>query len=122
MSTQKVLIVEDEKPMAKALALKLGHEGVEAEVVHDGKEGLEKARTGGYALIILDLIMPVMDGFTFLETLKKEGVKTPVVVASNLSQEGDAERAKKLGAVDYFIKSNTPLADIVAHITKILNA
>ena len=118
--SKKVLIVEDERPMAKALALKLGHEGIEADVEHDGAEGLARAKSGDYALIILDLIMPVMDGFTFLEELKKAKVGTPVIVASNLSQEGDAKRAKELGVVDYFIKSNTPLAEIVAHIQSVL--
>ena len=54
--------------------------------------------------------MPEMDGFTFLEQLKK---KTPVIVLSNLGQSEDRERAKKLGAKDYLVKSNTPITDIV---------
>ncbi len=61
-------------------------------------------------MILLDLIMPQMDGFTFMEQLKK---KTPVIILSNLGQDEDKERAKQLGAVDYFVKSNTPITEII---------
>lgn len=61
-------------------------------------------------MILLDLIMPHMDGFAFMEQLKK---KSPVIVLSNLGQDEDKERAKKLGAKDYFVKSNTPITEII---------
>ncbi len=61
-------------------------------------------------MILLDLIMPEMDGFTFLQNLKK---KTPVIVLSNLGQDEDRARAKELGAKDYMVKSNTPITEIV---------
>lgn len=121
MSTQKILIIEDERPLARALQLKLSHEGIESEIVFNGEDGLNALRSGYFDLVILDLIMPVMDGFQFLETMNSENLKTPVIVSSNLSQETDAKRARSLGAVDYFVKSNTPLADIVATIKNFLN-
>lgn len=120
MNKKRILIVEDEKAMAKILHLKLQHEGIESDIVHNGKDGLEKMRTNTYDLVVLDLIMPIMDGFTVLETMQVENITTPVIVASNLSQEGDLERASSMGAKDYFIKSNTPLLDIVNRIKKFI--
>ena len=73
-----------------------------------------------FDLILLDLIMPVMDGFELLEKMKERGLKTPVIVLTNLGQTEDAKKAKELGAVDYFIKSNTAIADVVKHIDKVL--
>ena len=71
---------------------------------------------GGLDLIILDLVMPKIDGFSFLETIKKKKVKTPVFVISNLSQGEDEKRARDLGAREYFTKSDISLAEIVAKI------
>ncbi len=118
--TKKILIIEDEKPIARALELKLSHSGYEAAVAYNGAEGLAYLAKNKVDLILLDVIMPTMDGFTVLETLKKKGNKTPVVMLSNLSQEEDEKRAKELGAKDFFIKSNTPLVEIVGFIKKFL--
>jgi DNA-binding response OmpR family regulator len=74
-----------------------------------------------FDLIVLDLILPKLTGFEVLEELKKKKSTTPVIVASNLSQGEDQERAKTLGARDYFVKSDTSLSQVVEHITKILN-
>ncbi len=109
----KILIAEDEKPMAKALVMKLKKEGFEAEAVHDGESAVEAIKTGKYDLALLDLVMPKLDGFGVLERIKKEKVKAKIIVASNLGQESDIKRAKDLGAVDYFIKSDTPLVKII---------
>lgn len=105
-----ILIIEDERPLSHALELKFSHEGFACTVANNGTEGLKEANTGKYAVILLDLIMPEMDGFTFLEQMKK---KTPVIVLSNLGQTEDKDRAKALGAKDYLVKSNTPITDIV---------
>jgi DNA-binding NarL/FixJ family response regulator len=64
--------------------------------------------------------MPKRDGFSTLEEIKKRGIKVPVVISSNLSQEEDLEKAKRLGAIDFFIKSNTPINKIVESIRKYL--
>lgn len=113
---QKILIIEDEKPMARALELKLTHAGFSVVVANDGEAGLNLAKKNTFGLILLDLIMPKKDGFSLLESLKQEGIKTPVIILSNLSQAEDEKRAKELGAKDFFIKSNTPIADIVEKI------
>ena len=120
--TQKrILIVEDEKPMAKALALKLTHVGYDAVVTNNGQEGLAALEKEKFDLILLDIVMPKLDGFGVLEALKKNGNKTPVAMLSNLSQEEDEKKAKALGAREFFIKSNTPIADIVNRVQTILD-
>ena len=112
----KILIVEDEKPLAKALTYKLLKSNFKVESVYDGQEGLDYIDKEDVDLVILDLMMPKMDGFTFLKKLKDMDKKVPVIVASNLGQKKDVEEAKALGAVDYIVKSDTPLSAIVDRI------
>lgn len=119
-SKKKVLIVEDEKPMARALELKLTHAGFEANAVFNGEEGMALLQKETYALILLDLVMPKMDGFKVLEALQDKKITTPVIVLSNLSQQDDEKRAKALGAKEFFIKSDTPIATIVEKISQFL--
>lgn len=119
---KKVLIAEDEKPMARAMELKLQHEGFGTHVVFDGEGALEALMHGGYDVAILDLMMPKKDGFEVLQTLKQMQIKTPIIVASNLSQQEDIRRAKDLGAKDYFIKSDTPIATIIQYVKHALTA
>lgn len=113
MTTKKILIAEDEKPMANALSLKLRSVGFETTLVYDGESAISAVREFSFDLIILDLVMPKKDGFFVLAELKKLKITTSVIVSSNLSQDEDIKRAKELGARDYFIKSDTTLAEIV---------
>lgn len=115
---KKVLIAEDEKPMARALELKLINSGYDAKAVHNGEEVIKELKKGGYNLLLLDLIMPVLDGFGTLEKIKKEKIKIKVIVSSNLSQEDDIKKAKSLGAVDFFIKLDTPLTKVLENVKK----
>ena len=111
-----LLIVEDERPLAHALELKMKHEGYDVETALTGAQGLEMASTGKYDLILLDIIMPEIDGFTLLTTIRAKHVKTPVIILSNLGQEEDKARAQSLGVTDYFVKANTPISEIVAKV------
>lgn len=120
-SKKRILIVEDERPLAHALELKLNHEGYETAVASTGKEGLEKALTGKFDLILLDLILPEMDGFAVMLELRSKKIKTPVVVLSNLGQDEDRKKAKDLGVIDYLVKSNAPLAEIISLVKKSSN-
>ncbi len=113
MGQKRILIAEDQKPMANALGLKLSSVGFQTQIVADGEAAITAAQSTPFDLIILDLVMPKKDGFAVLTELKKLQIATPVIVCSNLSQEEDSQRAKSLGAKDYFIKSNTTLAQIV---------
>ncbi len=117
---KRVLIIEDERPLAHALELKINHEGYETVVCLTGSEGLREALTGQYSVILLDLIMPELDGFTLLERLQEGRIRTPVIVLSNLGQEEDKVRAKALGAVDYFVKANTPILEIVRRMKEVM--
>lgn len=116
----KILIAEDDVALAKALELKFQHEGFETDHATDGAEAEVKLRAGGADLLILDLVMPKADGFDVLEMMKKEGMKIPVIVASNLSQVEDKDRAMKLGAVDFFIKSDIAISDLVDRVKNIV--
>jgi len=114
MATKKILIVEDEKSLAHTLQIKLEGAGYHTTVASDGQEALDiLAGKEKYDLILLDLILPKLDGFRVMEELKKMENKTPVIVLSILSQEEDRRRAAELGARDYFVKSHTSLADLV---------
>ena len=115
-----ILIVEDERPLAHALELKLGHEGFETKVCLTGAEGTKEALTGDYDCILLDLIMPETDGFSVLQEMAGKKIKTPVIVLSNLDQEEDKVKAKGFGVSDYFVKANTPIVEIVNRVHDIL--
>lgn len=117
---KKILIAEDEKPMAMALVLKLNKSGFEAKAVFNGEEAIDILTKEKFDLIVLDLIMPKVDGFQVLAKLKEIGSQAPVIVSSNLSQEEDFNRAKELGAVDFFVKSDTSINEVVEHIQKAL--
>ena len=118
---KKVLIVEDEKPIAKALQLKLQKSGFIAEVAGNGKEGLEAYKKMKPDLILLDLIMPVMDGFGFLSEMRQKDKTTAVIVLTNLGQAEDLAKTLKLGASQYFIKSETPLSKVVEIINQLIS-
>lgn len=122
VNKKTILIAEDEKPIAKAMQLKLTSAGFEATVVSDGQEALDWLQSNKADLVLMDLVMPTVDGFGVLAKLKEEGSSTPVIVMSNLSQEDDIKRAKELGAVDYFVKSDVPVADIVKNVERVLGS
>jgi len=117
---KKILVVEDEKPMAKALKLKLSDAGFEAEIAFDGEKALKVLESETFDLILLDLVMPNLDGFGLLAELKARAIKTPVIVTTNLGQEEDEKRARELGATDYLVKSDTPIVEIVDFVKKTL--
>lgn len=117
---KKILIIEDEKTLARALGFKLTHSGFEVKIVFNGEEGIAMLKKESFSLILLDLIMPQMDGFAVLTVLREQNIKTPVMVLSNLSQESDMKRTKEFGAKGFFIKSNTPIATIVEEAVKLL--
>jgi two-component system phosphate regulon response regulator PhoB len=113
---KKILIIEDEKAIARVLGLKLTKAGYDTEIFSNGKDALDFLKKEKVDLILLDLIMPIMDGFTFLEKIQKK--KFSVFILSNLGQQTDIEKAKKLGASKFFIKSNVSLSEVVESIKK----
>lgn len=117
---KKILVAEDEKAIGHALELKLQHEGYEVTMAANGEDALAAIKNNTFDIILCDLVMPKKDGFDVLQGVKEAGVSTPVVVLSNLSQEEDAKKAIDLGAKDFFVKSNTPLSEIVKYVKNTL--
>lgn len=117
---KRILIAEDEKPLARAISLKLENEGFITEVLYSGEGVEEKIMAEKFDLIVMDLMMPKLDGFSILEILKNEGNKIPVIVMSNLSQDTDHTRAINAGAITYFVKSDIKLSELVTFIKKTL--
>jgi len=116
---KKILIAEDEKAISKALVLKLNHAGFIALPAYDGEETLAMLAKDKYDLVLLDLMMPKVDGFSVLTQMQAQGIKVPVIITSNLGQEEDIKRAKSLGAIDYYVKSDTALSEIIDKIKNI---
>lgn len=121
MGTKTILIVDDESSLAKVLNLKLTAEGFNVVIALNGQDALDQAEKNHFDLILLDLVMPILDGFEVLEKLKQTGNSTPIIVASNLSQEEDINKVKELGALKFFVKSSTPLHVLVDNVKEVLN-
>jgi len=122
LKQKKILIVEDEKPLVRALSVKLKASGFQIKAAYDGAEAFEALKNDKYDLIVLDLIMPNIDGFSVLEELKQKKIKIPVIVTSNLGQKEDFLRVKKYGTVDYLIKSKVTLGELSKRIISLLQA
>jgi DNA-binding response OmpR family regulator len=119
----KILIVEDEKILSKALNIEILNSGFEVYSAYDGLSGIADAQKILPDLIILDLVLPEMDGFEFIHKVRitPETEKIPIMVLSNLGQEKDIQKAMALGANGYFIKTSVDLSEIVMNIKKLLN-
>lgn len=119
----KVLIVEDEKMLADMYATKFTMEGYAVEKAADGAEGIELAKKAKPDIILLDVIMPKVDGFTALKELKSNPAlkAIPVIMLTNLGQEDDVKKGKELGATDYYVKSNHSPSEIVKKVKDVLS-
>ncbi|TXI33563.1 MAG: response regulator [Candidatus Moraniibacteriota bacterium] len=113
-----VLVVEDDPFYSKIYKTKLAKEHILSEIVGNGNDALKVSRERRPSLILLDLIMPGKDGFETLAELKADDAlrDVPVVVLSNLSQEEDVRRIMELGAVEYLIKANVPIQEVVSKV------
>ncbi len=111
----KVLVIQDDKFLAKIYQLKLPKEGFDVTLAHNGEEGLALMREQKPDIILLDLIMPIMDGFTVLERMHADPeLKTiKVLVTTNLAQEEDQRRCLALGAIGFVVKAETRITDLV---------
>ena len=121
-NSPKVLLIEDDKFLRKAAEATLHRHGFCVVVATNGEEGLKLAHSEKPDLILLDLIMPKMNGFEVLRRLKHEPAtsRIPVVVLSNLGQQNDSVMARELGALDYWIKSNVGLEELAGRVKAVL--
>lgn len=118
----KILIIEDDKFLRELIARKLKNEQYEVIEAVDGEEGVKKAKETKPNLILLDLILPGIDGFEVLKKLKEDPLleQIPVIILSNLGQREDVERGLKLGAVGYLVKAHFTPAEIIEKIKSTL--
>lgn len=121
MSNEKILIVEDEKVLADVLETKLKKEGYQVEVAYDGRAGYEKIINWAPHLILLDIIMPKMNGYEVLEKMNAEGKKIPVIIISNSGQPVEIEKTTKLGAVDHLIKTQFDTGEVITKVRNYLS-
>jgi DNA-binding response OmpR family regulator len=114
-TTKTILIVEDEASLSQALVEKFKSEGFSILEASNGLDGLEKAIEHHPDLILLDIIMPKMDGITMMKKLRVDrwGEKVPVIVLTNLTDAAKADQALKQGAYDFLIKTDWKLEDVV---------
>lgn len=119
MMKSRVLIIEDDELLKELYGLKLSNEGFDVEYASNGAEGLEKARNGSPAIILLDMMMPVMTGLEFLQAYRSNSnSQAKVIVLSNKSTLEEIREAKLLGAVNYLIKSQLTPDDVVQEVRK----
>ena len=113
---KKILIVEDDSRLARALQLKLHHAGYHATISLNGQQALEYLAQESFDLILLDLVMPGKDGFDVLKEIKTRAITIPIIVNSNLGQQEERQKAMNLGAVQFFVKAETQLDEILHYI------
>ena len=120
---KRILLVDDDEFLLDMYSVKFKEAGFEIEVANSGEAALEKIRQGTYDAILLDIIMPALDGFEVLQQMKKENLlaKSVVVVLSNLGQKEDIERGMYLGANDYIIKAHFTPREVVEKIKQHLS-
>lgn len=115
-----VLIVEDDTPLLHALNIALSQEGYKILEVRDGKAGLSVALKKHPDLILLDLIMPVMDGMTMLKKLREDawGKKAKVVILTNLSDSEKVVEALQSGVYDFLVKTDWTIKEVVGKVKR----
>ncbi len=120
---QVILLVEDEPLLSALLKQRLEKEGYVVLRTGDGEEALALLKKEVPNLILLDIILPKMSGFEFMERLREDPQipSIPIVITSNLGQETDIEKGKKLGAVGYFVKARISIEDLIAQVKSYLN-
>ncbi len=117
-----VLIAEDDKFYDNIYKVKFENEGYEVRVVTDGAQAVEEAKKRKPDIVLLDLVMPVKDGFETLKALKAlpELKDVPMMVLSSLGQDDDAAKVKELGAVEYYVKTNITIYELVNKVKEYL--
>jgi CheY-like chemotaxis protein len=121
---RRILLVEDDRFLRKAAETTLKQQGYTVITAADGEEALRVARSAPPDLILLDVIMPKLNGFQVLDALKKDPTTAhiPVIILSNLGQDRDVQQAMEAGATAYFIKADLSLQALVQRVGEALAA
>ena len=119
-----ILLVEDDSFLANIYKTKFEMEGFTVNVAENGELGLKEAKKKKPDLILLDILLPKMDGFTVLQYLKADSAlkDVPVILLTNLGQKDDVEKGLKLGAADYLIKAHFKPSETVDKVKKVLHS
>lgn len=120
----KILFVEDDPLIVKIYSTRLTADGYQVLAAENGEEGLRIANKELPDLVVLDIMMPKMDGFAVLEKIRaNEKLKEiPILIYSNLTQEEEIARAKKMGATEFITKANVSPTEMVAKIKQYLSS
>ena len=118
----KILVIEDDKFLRELIVRGLKKEKFEVVFAIDGEEGVKKTEEEKPDLILLDLMLPGIDGFEVLEQIKKNSsiASIPVIILSNLGQKDDIDRGIELGAVDFLVKAHFTPGEIVTKVKAVL--
>jgi len=117
-----IMIIEDDRFLSSLMKARLEKDGFSVLQAFDGEEAIALFKDKTPSLIILDLIMPKMTGFEVLQTisLTPQLEKVPVIILSNLAQDSDIEKARQLGAKEYFVKVRISIDDLVTRVKALL--
>lgn len=120
---KKILIIEDDPFLNEIYSAKFSQSGFQIEVAIDGKKGLEKVKANQPDLILLDIVLPKMDGFQVLKRIKEDPKlkAIPIILLTNLGQQSEVEKGLALGADEYIIKAHFTPTAIVVKVKEVLN-
>lgn len=120
---KKILVVEDDPMISSMYKTKFESDGFDVLTADNGVKGFELAKKEKPDIIMLDVILPQLDGFSVLDNIKKDkAVKNiPVIMLTNLGTEEDKAKGKKIGALDYFVKASLTPGQVSAKIKQYLN-
>lgn len=119
---KKILVVEDERSLNSALQAALKHAGFTPNPAYDGEQALECLSKDTYDAVLLDLLLPKVSGFDVMATMSERHDFTPVIVITNLGKEETKKEIPNMGAIQYLMKSETTIADIIKHVQNLINA
>lgn len=120
----KIVLVEDDKFLSKMYQSKLSMEGMEVKAAYDGEEGIEMVKKEKPDIVLLDIVLPKIEGWDVLKAIKDdlETKDIPVIILSNLGQEDDVRKGQSYGAADYLIKAHFVPREVIEKIKSVLEA
>lgn len=117
---KKILLIEDDSFLVDIYTTKLKEDGFSVASAFDGEEGLKKIEEEKPDLVLLDIVIPIIDGWEFLKKIRKINKDLKIIILSNLGQKADVEKGLKLGATKYLIKAHHNPSEVVEEVEKLL--
>ncbi len=123
MDKKKILIVEDDNFVAEVYLAKLSEMGYETALAQNGEEGMAELKKGKVDLILLDILMPIMNGIEMLEEVKKheEWKDIPVILLTNIGEKESIQKAREMGVKNYLIKSHFTPAEVIEKVESVFS-